>query len=99
MITETVDIYLVIDGHIRPARMRDVSGEGSITVDLYRNLDDFRLGVVMEHDFTYEPGATRLRPTYRDCSGSTRLGSSSDGSLRCSGERYGRSRSRHGRRI
>jgi hypothetical protein len=42
------DSWLFVDGKLRIARTTNLNEDGSITVDLYRNLSDYRLGWVME---------------------------------------------------
>ena len=50
------DFYLVVSDKIRIARVKTRDSEdGSITADLYRNLEDYQAGYVMEHDFTFWP--------------------------------------------
>ena len=43
-------------------RIMDRNEDGSITVDLYRNMRDYKIGAVMELDFTYWPKTINRRP-------------------------------------
>ena len=48
------DYFLVVDNKLRIAREQSRNVEdGSITADLYRNLEDYRSGWVMEFDFKF----------------------------------------------
>ena len=49
------DFWLFVDDALHIARLIERNEDGSITVDLYRNLDDYRANRVMEYDFTYQP--------------------------------------------
>ena len=42
------DYFVVIDGKMRIAHENSRNDDGSISSDLYRNLDDYRTGRVME---------------------------------------------------
>ena len=57
------DYFLVIDGEFRVAREITSNEDGSITVDLFRNLHDLQIGAAIELDFTYWPeGVSRRQP-------------------------------------
>ncbi|MDW3206836.1 MAG: hypothetical protein R8L07_14965 [Alphaproteobacteria bacterium] len=46
------DFFAVLNGKLMIAKPVSAADEnGSITMDLYRNLDDYRRGVVMEREF------------------------------------------------
>ena len=47
------DYFLVVDGQMRVAHIRSKNEDGSTTVDLFRNLDDYREDRAMERDFVY----------------------------------------------
>lgn len=47
------DYWLVVGDKLRIAHERALNGDGSITVDLYRNLDDYRADRAMERAFTF----------------------------------------------
>ena len=47
------DCFLVIGHAMRIAGNQHANEDGSITADLYLNLDDYRAGRVMEPEFTY----------------------------------------------
>jgi len=47
--------WLVIGGKFRVAQTLWTHDDGSITVQLYRNLDDYDAGRAMEHAFRYRP--------------------------------------------
>ena len=47
------DYWLVVDGKLRIAHERALNEDGSTTVDLYRNQDDYSAGQVMERAFTF----------------------------------------------
>ena len=59
------DRWLVVSGQFRIAREISQNDDGSTTFDLYRNLKDYDLGVVMELDFVCWP--IRRQPKYPDC--------------------------------
>lgn len=47
------DYFLVVDDRLRIAHPIRMAESGSITADLYRNLDDYRHGRVLERAFVY----------------------------------------------
>ena len=47
------DYFLVVGDKLRIAHPTSAPEGGSITVDLYRNLEDYRRNQVMEHNFIY----------------------------------------------
>lgn len=47
--------FIVRDGKMYVGKIVDRNDDGSVIVDLYRNMRDYRLGFVMELDFTYWP--------------------------------------------
>ncbi len=47
--------FIIRDGRMYVGRIVDRNEDGSITVDLYRNMRDYKIGAVMELDFTYWP--------------------------------------------
>jgi len=48
--------YLVVDGKFRVAGDLRRNNDGSITADVYRNLDDFRSGRTMERAAVFTEG-------------------------------------------
>ena len=67
------DYFLVVEDQLRIARDVPIdSTDGSITVDLYRNLEDYAAGRVMEYAFKYWSSKCP-QPYRRDCWPSDRL--------------------------
>lgn len=59
---ERVPEFIVRDGKMYVGRIVNRNEDGSITVDLYRNMQDYKTRAVMELDFTYRPEAINRRP-------------------------------------
>ena len=61
--------FIIRDDKMYVGKIVSRNEDGSITVDLYRNIEDYEIGAVMELDFTYWPNGIKCaQPTYPDYS-------------------------------
>lgn len=74
--------YIIRDGKMYVGRIVNRNEDGSTTVDLYRNMRDYKIGAVMELDFTYwSETITRRQPNDPSCCRGFHRGSSANDPL------------------
>lgn len=74
--------FIVRDGKMYVGKIVDRNEDGSITVDLYRNMRDYKIGAVMELDLTYWPETFNRRlPNDPGCYRESHPGSSASNPL------------------